>query len=70
MPVPTLLCGVMDMAVLKPTLPVSVLQAARLSQFDGPGGMILMSYHGCPDPESTENSATTESKRARDLDEA
>lgn len=29
-----------------------------------------MSYHGCPDPESTENSATTEPKRAKDLDEA
>jgi hypothetical protein len=50
--------GSIDMAVLKPILPVSALHAARLAQLVGPGGMILISYQGFPVLESTENSAT------------
>lgn len=57
-PEPVLLVGVMEMAVLKPTVPVSVSQALRLVHEPEPGGMMLMSYQGLPESESTENSAS------------
>lgn len=57
-PEPVLLVGVMDKAVLKPTVPVSVSQALRLVHEPDPGGMMLMSYQGLPESESMENSAS------------
>lgn len=57
-PEPVLLVGVMDKAVLKPTVPVSVWQALRLAHEPDPGGMMLISYQGLPESESMENSAS------------